>query len=71
MPPLTAEERRERVRRVQDAAADLQNVENAIDDMLARLPALRRKVGEIRTTITEALEPPREEAPNAGDNGSA
>lgn len=49
--PLSAEERRRRVKEVRKLAAELQMVENALRDAQARLPGLVERVARARTVI--------------------
>lgn len=56
---LTPEERRERVERTRQAARDLQTIENAVSHLLGVLPAIQRELERIRTTIEDALAPPK------------
>lgn len=56
--PVTEAEKRARVRRVRSASKRLGQVEAALQDALARLPALAREVGAIRAEIDKAVGEP-------------
>lgn len=54
-PDLGAEARRRRVEKVRQAAKRLEQVENGLADLAARLPSMQREVQGIREQIDRAL----------------
>lgn len=65
---LGAEERRQRVEAVRKLDKDLAQIENALLDAAARLPALIREVGRARKVIAANTAPPSASSPESTDD---